>query len=149
MVDGGKNEHIQAELESSPIIPASAMIPTSLAAHLHAHHSQTTRLVSPHLHRLPTHLTLEFAPYTSGNRNAEILAELKTVWRNDALMGRTGSRIILFAHTRSRAGEMGAYLSQHDVQSVVVTGQGGRSHGSNRHLAGFLRPFPGVLRGRS
>jgi ATP-dependent RNA helicase MRH4 len=42
---------------------------------------------------------------------------------------------------------MGAYLSQHDVPNVVVTGQGGvdgaRLHGSNKHLAGFLRPLPG------
>ena len=124
-------------------ILTSATIPSSLAAHLDAHHPQTTRLVSPRLHRLPTHLALEFAPYTSGNRNAEVLAKLKTVWRDDALAGRTNSRIIIFANTRSRAGEMGAYLSQHSVSNIVVTGQGGRSHGSNKHLAGFLRPLPG------
>ena len=124
-------------------ILTSATIPASLAAHLDAHHPQTTRLVSPRLHRLPTHLALEFAPYTSGNRNAEVLAKLKTVWRDDALAGRATSRVIIFTNTRSRAGEMGAYLSQHDVPNVVVTGQGGRSHGSNKHLAGFLRPLPG------
>ena len=38
---------------------------------------------------------------------------------------------------------MGAYLSQHDVPNVVVTGQGRHSHGSNKHLTGFLRPLPG------
>ncbi len=39
---------------------------------------------------------------------------------------------------------MGAYLSDHGVPNVVVTGQGtggARAHGSNKHLAGFLRPL--------
>ena len=39
---------------------------------------------------------------------------------------------------------MGAYLAEHAVPNVVVTGQGGRAHGSNKHLAGFLRPLPGA-----
>ena len=135
-------------------ILTSATIPASLAAHLDAHHPDTTRLVSPRLHRLPARLALEFVPYTSGNRNAEVLAKLKTVWRDDALAGRDGgaSRVIIFTNTRARAGEMGAYLSDHGVPNVVVTGQGkgggnggggARAHGSNKHLAGFLRPLPG------
>ncbi len=133
-------------------ILTSATIPAALAAHLDAHHADTTRLVSPRLHRLPAQLALEFAPYTSGNRNAEVLAKLKTVWRDDALAGRRGgrSRVIIFANTRARAGEMGAYLSDHGVPNIVVTGQGkggggggARTHGSNKHLTGFLRPLPG------
>ena len=134
-------------------ILTSATIPAALAAHLDAHHPHTTRLVSPRLHRLPARLALEFAPYTSGNRNAEVLTKLKAVWRDDALAGRDGgrSRVIIFANTRARAGEMGAYLSDHGVSNVVVTGQGkgggdggARAHGSNKHLAGFLRPLPGT-----
>ena len=128
-------------------ILTSATIPAALAAHLDAHHPHTTRLVSPRLHRLPSQLRLEFAPYTSGNRNAEVLAKLKTVWRDDALAGRAGgrSRVIIFTNTRTRAGEMGAYLSEHGVPNAVVTGHGcgTRTHGSNKHLAGFLRPLPG------
>ncbi|KAH9021671.1 P-loop containing nucleoside triphosphate hydrolase protein [Lactarius deliciosus] len=151
--------------QASPVTPldypfnfvlTSATIPAALATHLDAHHPDTTRLVSPRLHRLPAHLALEFAPYTSGNRNAEVLAKLKAVWRDDALAGRRGgrSRVIIFTNTRARAGEMGAYLSDHGVPNVVVTGQGkagssggggggARAHGSNKHLAGFLRPLPG------
>jgi ATP-dependent RNA helicase MRH4 len=48
---------------------------------------------------------------------------------------------------------MGAYLSDHGVPNVVVTGQGKsqsnrqgdsgqRMYGSNKHLAGFLKPMP-------
>ncbi|KAI9437273.1 P-loop containing nucleoside triphosphate hydrolase protein [Lactarius indigo] len=152
----------KAKPQASPATPldypfnfilTSATIPAALATHLDAHHPDTTRLVSPRLHRLPAHLSLEFAPYTSGNRNAEVLAKLKTVWRDDALAGRSGgrSRVIIFTNTRARAGEMGAYLSDHGVPNVVVTGQGkggsgsggARAHGSNKHLAGFLRPLPG------
>ena len=129
----------------------SATIPAALAARLDTHHPTMTRLVSPQLHRLPAHLALEFAPYTSGNRNAEVLGKLRAVWRDDALAGRRRARIIIFANTRVRAAEMGAYLSEHGVANIVVTGHGKdkrspgsgqRIHGSNKHLAGFLKPLP-------
>ncbi|KAI0245623.1 P-loop containing nucleoside triphosphate hydrolase protein [Lactifluus subvellereus] len=129
----------------------SATIPAALAARLDTHHPTMTRLVSPRLHRLPAHLTLEFTPYTSGNRNAEVLGKLRAVWRDDVLAGRRRARIIIFANTRARAAEMGAYLSGHGVANIVVTGHGKgkgspgsgqRMHGSNRHLAGFLKPLP-------
>ncbi|KAH9958070.1 P-loop containing nucleoside triphosphate hydrolase protein [Russula dissimulans] len=131
----------------------SATIPAALAAHLDAHHPTMTRLVSPRLHRLPTHLALEFAPYSSGNRNAEVLGKLKAIWRDDVLAGRPRTRIVIFANTRARAGEMGAYLSENGVRNIVVIGQsikdrsnrkgesGLRVHGSNKHLAGFLKPI--------
>ena len=136
------------------LVLTSATIPAALAAHLDAYHPTMTRLVSPRLHRLPQHLALEFAPYTSGNRNAEVLAKLKAIWRDDALAGRGRARIVIFANTRARAGEMGAYLSERRVPNIVVTGQGiqgqnnkqgrdgQRVYGSNKHLAGFLKPMP-------
>ena len=132
------------------LVLTSATIPAALAAHLEAHHPTMTRLVSPRLHRLPTRLALEFTPYTSGNRNAEVLTNLKAVWRDDALAGRHRARIVIFANTRARAAEMGAYLSENGVPNIVVTGQsdnsrqggsGRRVYGSNKHLAGFLKPI--------
>jgi ATP-dependent RNA helicase MRH4 len=128
----------------------SATIPAALATHLEAHHPKMIRLVSPRLHRLPTGLALEFSPYNSGNRNAEVAGKLKAVWRDDALAGRGRGRIVIFANTRARAAEMGAYLSENGVPNIVVTGQsnengegrsGRRVYGSNKHLAGFLRPI--------
>src|SRR6266403_202691 len=61
------------------LVLTSATIPAALATHLEAHHPKMTRLVSPRLHRLPTHLALEFSAYSSGNRNAEVLGKVKTV----------------------------------------------------------------------
>jgi ATP-dependent RNA helicase MRH4 len=132
------------------LVLTSATIPAALAAHLEAHHPTMTRLVSPRLHRLPTRLALEFSPYSSGNRNAEVLTKLKAVWRDDALAGRRRARIVIFSNTRARAAEMGAYLSENGVSNIVVTGQsndngdgrsGRRVYGSNKHLAGFLKPI--------
>lgn len=133
------------------LILTSATIPAALATHLEAHHPKMTRLVSPRLHRLPTRLALEFSPYNSGNRNSDVLAKLKAVWRDDALAGRHRARIVIFANTRARVAEMGAYLSENGVPNIVVTGQsndngqgpsGRRVYGSNKHLAGFLKPIP-------
>ena len=132
------------------LVLSSATIPAALATHLEKRHPTMTRLVSPRLHRLPKHLALEFSPYSSGNRNAEVLAKLKAIWRDDALDGRRRARIVIFANTRTRAAEMGAYLSDNGVPNIVVTGQssesreGGRGlrvYGSNKHLAGFLKPI--------
>jgi ATP-dependent RNA helicase MRH4 len=132
------------------LVLTSATIPAALATHLEARHPKMTRLVSPRLHRLPTRLALEFSPYNSGNRNAEVLGKLKAVWRDDALAGRRRARIVIFSNTRARAAEMGAYLSENGVPNIVVTGQsndngegrsGRRVYGSNSHLAGFLKPI--------
>jgi len=110
-----------------------------------------TRLVSSRLHRLPQHLALEFALYSSSNRNAGVLAKLKAIWRDDTLVGRGRARIVIFVNTRARAGEMGAYLSERGVPNIVATGQGikgqsnkqgrdgRRIYGSRRRL-GFDRP---------
>ncbi|KAH8999892.1 P-loop containing nucleoside triphosphate hydrolase protein [Lactarius hatsudake] len=146
-VAAARGKPVPPKPQASPATPldypfnfvlTSATIPAALATHLDAHHPDTTRLVSPRLHRLPAHLALEFAP---------VLAKLKAVWRDDAQAGRRGgrSRVIIFANTRARAGEMGAYLSDHGVPNVVgaAAGGGARAHGSNKHLAGFLRPLPG------
>jgi ATP-dependent RNA helicase MRH4, mitochondrial len=135
------------------LVLTSATIPAALAAHLDAHYPSMTRLVSPRLHRLPSRLVLEFSPYSSGNRNAEVLGKLKVIWRDDAHAGRRRTRVVIFANTRTRAAEMGAYLSEHGVPNIVVTGQqnmaqrngqresGRRIYGSNKHLAGFLKPM--------
>src|SRR6266704_4413025 len=113
-----------------------------------------TCLVSSRLHRLPQHLALEFGLYSSGNRNAGVLAKLKAIWHDDALAGRGRARIVIFANTRARAGEMGAYLSKRGVPNIVATGHGikgqsnkqgrdgRRVYGSNKHLAEFLKPMP-------
>lgn len=132
------------------LVLTSATIPAALATHLETHHPTMTRLVSPRLHRLPTHLKLEFSPYNSGNRNAEVLTKIKAIWRDNAHDGRRRARIVIFANTRARVAEMGAYLSENGVPNVVVTGQGSndrqegrgqRAYGSNAHLAGFLKPI--------
>jgi len=111
-------------------------------------------LVSSQLYRLPQHLALEFGLYSSGNCNAGVLAKLKAIWHNDVLAGQGCARIVIFANTRARAGEMGAYLSKHGVPNIVVTGHGikgqsnkqGRDgqhmYSSNKHLAEFLKPMP-------
>lgn len=64
----------------------------------------------------------------------------------------TRSWIVIFANTRARVGEMGAYLSERGVSNIVVTGQrikaqsnkqggdGRRVYGSNKHLAGLSSP---------
>jgi ATP-dependent RNA helicase MRH4 len=39
---------------------------------------------------------------------------------------------------------MGAYLAEYAVPNIVVMSQGRRAHGSNKHLAGFLRPLLGT-----
>jgi ATP-dependent RNA helicase MRH4 len=151
--DSGNRDQVPVPLDYPfNFILTSATIPAALASHLDDHHPTMTRLVSPQLHRLPTKLAVEFAQYKSGNRNAEVLAKLKAVWRDDALAGRRRARVVIFANTRTRTGEMGAYLSEHGVPNIVVTGQGiygqvhkqgndQRLHGSNKHLAGFLKPI--------
>ena len=85
------------------------------------------------------------AAYSSGNRNAEVLAKLKASWRDDALVD---SHLRQHSGSRRRDG----YLSERGVSNIVVTGQrikaqsnkqggdGRRVYGSNKHLAGLSSP---------
>jgi ATP-dependent RNA helicase MRH4, mitochondrial len=104
------------------LVLTSATIPASLGAHLDAYHPTMTHLISPRLHHLPQHLALEFSPYSSGNRNAEVLAKLKSIWHNDALVGWGHMQIVIFTNTWVYMGEMGAYLSKCHVPNIVMTG---------------------------
>ena len=123
------------------LILTSATIPVSLATHLRTHHPEMTRLASPRLHKLPSKLKLEFAPYTSGNRNADVEKKIREIWAEDALRGQEQSQIVVFGNKRTRVEEQGKFLTERGVANVVVTGNSGRSHGSNRHLEGFLKPL--------
>lgn len=55
---------------------------------LQFYHPIVIRLVSPRLHRLPTHLTLESIPYNPGNRGWEVLGKLRAVWNDDIVSRR-------------------------------------------------------------
>ena len=55
------------------LVLTSATIPAALATHLEAHHPTMSPLTSPRLHRLLTHLALEFSPYNSGNQSQKSL----------------------------------------------------------------------------
>jgi hypothetical protein len=74
--------------------------------------------------------------YSSGNRNAGVIAKLKAIWRDDTLVGRGRVRIVIFVNTRASAGEMGAYLSERDMPNIVTTGQGikGQSNKEGREV---------------
>ncbi|KAF8269927.1 hypothetical protein EI94DRAFT_1785038 [Lactarius quietus] len=129
-------------------ILTSTTIPAALASHLDTHHPKTTRLVSPRLHRLPAHLALEFAPYTSGNRNAEVLAKLKTVWRDDALAGRTGgrSRVGLIS---IRACRMCSCGSLRGIRRTFLHRAGRTAHAGGSEQVVVLGVVAGVERGKS
>ncbi|TDL22412.1 P-loop containing nucleoside triphosphate hydrolase protein [Rickenella mellea] len=127
------------------LILTSATIPWSLANHLDTHHPNLTRLVSPNLHRLPQTLRTEHVGWTGGNRDADVVKRIKRVWAEDALRGpdahgrRQKSKILVFCNKSTRVDALSAYLKEHGVDNVALSGTSGeRRHGSNHHLDGFL-----------
>jgi hypothetical protein len=114
-------------------------IPAALSAHLDAH-DPDTRLSLQGYTASPHTSLLNFAIYTPGSRNAEALPKLKAVWQEDVLAGHAPgrSRVIIFANTCAQARWTRTCRSTSLRAKVAV-----RLHGSNEHLAGFLRPLPG------
>ncbi|KAI5118342.1 hypothetical protein M0805_009145 [Coniferiporia weirii] len=129
------------------LVLTSATIPASLSSYLTTHHPTLTRLASPHLHHLPATLHTEHVGWTGGNRFADIERRLRRVWAEDALRGpdpATGrlrrSRVLVFCNRSNSADALGAHLTTKGIPNVALTSTGAsRLHGSNRHLAGFVK----------
>ncbi|KAI0668751.1 P-loop containing nucleoside triphosphate hydrolase protein [Trametes maxima] len=122
------------------LILTSATIPSSLAAYIDKYHPSLTRLASPHLHRLPSTLKTEHFSWTGGNRDADIEHRLRRVWYDDIEKGRAPSKVLVFCNRSGRVENLGAVLREKGIANVALTSVSeARSHGSNRHLAGFLR----------
>ncbi|THH11316.1 hypothetical protein EW145_g742 [Phellinidium pouzarii] len=129
------------------LILTSATIPASLSSYLTKHHPSLTRLASPNLHRLPATLHTEHVSWTGGNRYADIERRLRRVWAEDALRGtdpETGrlrrSRVLVFCNRSNSVDALGEHLEAKGIPNVTLTSMGSsRAHGSNRHLAGFVK----------
>jgi ATP-dependent RNA helicase MRH4 len=53
--------------------------------------------------------------------------------------------VVVFCNRGTKVEELGKYLEEKGVPNVAVSGASAHRHrGSNRHLAGFLKPFGGV-----
>lgn len=123
------------------LVLTSATIPSSLATYLDTHHPTLTRLASPKLHRLPASLKTEHVPYTGGNRLADIEHRLREVWAEDSRSGRPRSKVLVFCNRGTKVEELGRHLTDKGIENVAVCGNSdARRRGSNRHLAGFLKP---------
>ncbi len=120
--------------------------------------------MSPGVHRLPTTLRTQHVGSStsgSGNRFADVEARIRDVWKEDALRSQFSlssgsdsgkekkansahrSRVLVFCNRGTRVEQLGSYLREKGVENVALTGSGAaRTHGSNKHLAGFLKPMP-------
>lgn len=123
------------------LILNSATIPVSLASYLDTHHPHMKRLVSPNLHHLPSNLKTEHAPWTSGNRPADVEARIKRIWYADVHQGDgKRSKILVFCNKSTKVEEFGKYLQDNGIPNIALTGTSvARHRGNNHHLDGFLR----------
>ena len=121
------------------LILSTATIPETLATYVQQHHPQTTRLITPNLHRLPHNLAVSKVTWSGGNWKADVLLELRRSFVEDARDGRVDTQAIIFINKNIKADYMGEYLTEHGIKNLVMTADSPmRGRGSNRHLAGFL-----------
>lgn len=117
----------------------SATIPISLGAYLTQHHPKLLRLASPQLHQLPKTLNVEYCTYTGGNKNVDVDKKIKALWSKEK-NAKIKSKILIFCNKRTKAEELAKDLDERGIQCLALTGASlTRSHGSNRHLDGFLK----------
>ncbi|KDQ51379.1 hypothetical protein JAAARDRAFT_41232 [Jaapia argillacea MUCL 33604] len=123
-------------------IMTTATIPASLASYLDTHHPNLIRLASPKLHQLPSSLKTEHVGPSTGNRNSDVEKRIRRVWDEDAHQGRSEkSKVLVFCNRSTKVEELGKYLEEKGIPNLALTSTSeARSIGSNRHLAGFLKP---------
>ncbi|KAG8930982.1 RNA helicase [Tulasnella sp. 418] len=139
----------------------SATIPVSLSNFLEDNYPSMTRLVSRNIHRLPKKLQTDHVQWTGGHRLADIYKKIQEVWAEDATArarvkagiqasadGENGqalnqrSKILIFCNEKSKVQLLAKYLkTEKGIDSLVMVGDDEqRRKGSNKHLAGFLKP---------
>ncbi|KAF8512305.1 P-loop containing nucleoside triphosphate hydrolase protein [Hysterangium stoloniferum] len=123
------------------LVLTSATIPSSLSTYLSVNHPELTRLASPKLHQLPTTLKTEHYAYTSGNKNVDVEKRIRSVWAEDSASNRKArSKVLIFCNKSSKVDDLHLYLKEQGIANIPLTSDGqARHHGSNRHLAGFLK----------
>ncbi|KAI0344296.1 P-loop containing nucleoside triphosphate hydrolase protein [Trametopsis cervina] len=127
------------------LLLTSATIPSSLANYLDTHHPDLKRLASPNLHKLPSSLKTEHAPWTGGNRAADVEARIRQTWFGDTTHGSgVRSKVLVFCNKSAKVEEFGKYLTGKGIPNVALTSTAdARKRGTNHHLDGFLRtPLP-------
>ncbi|KAG8904085.1 RNA helicase [Tulasnella sp. 403] len=135
------------------LILSSATIPVSLSNYLDKNIPQTVRLASPRIHQLPKRLKTEYVQLTDGNKMASIAKKIESVWAEDAAaraarkpqgqstITRGKSKVVVFCNNIRGAKKLSEYLEKKNISSLVMGGiDGDRFKGSNKHLAGFLKP---------
>ncbi|KAL7417066.1 P-loop containing nucleoside triphosphate hydrolase protein [Mrakia frigida] len=121
------------------LILATATIPETLANYIQKHHPETTRLITPNLHRLPHNLAVSKVTWSGGNWKADVLLELRRSFVEDARNGKLDSQVIVFINKNIKAEFLGEYLEEHGITNVVMTGDSQlRGRGSNRHISDFI-----------
>jgi ATP-dependent RNA helicase MRH4, mitochondrial len=144
----GQNGSASSQAHGYPfhLLLTSATIPSSLASYLTVHHPTMARLTSPRLHRLPASLRAEHISYGSaraegGSTQANAIERrLRAVWADDVEEGRPESKILVFANSAGKVGELTAFLDSRGIRTVGLSGASeARKHGSNAHLNGFLK----------
>ena len=127
------------------LLLTSATIPSSLATYLDTHHPTLKRLASPNLHKLPSTLKTEHAPWVSGNRAADIEARIRRIWYSDTAYGNgVRSKVLVFCNKSAKVEEFGKYLAAKGMPNVALTSTADARHrGNNHHIDSFLRtPLP-------
>lgn len=123
------------------LLLTSATIPSSLATYLDTYHPNLKRLASPNLHKLPSTLKTEHAPWMSGNRAADIEARIRRIWYSDTAHGSgVRSKVLVFCNKSAKVAEFGKYLAEKGMPNVALTSTAdARKRGNNHHIDSFLR----------
>lgn len=115
------------------LILSTATIPQSLESRLHRQFPSMTKIISPHLHKLPKTIKPEYVKFSSGNQQADIVAQLLKVGH--------GSKSIIFCDDHKEVTKLSTYMLQRDIPHIAYSAlTQNRSRRDLKALETFLRP---------
>ncbi|KAL4399073.1 ATP binding protein [Malassezia pachydermatis] len=141
LLDEGFREATESILRAMPTsrqtqtIFVTATIPQSMRKYLDAAYPDLVTLASPHLHRLPAKLSVQFVDPGS-NKEMAVLKELFRIFTSPDMRD---DQILIFRDKRTGVERLSQYLSERNVDHVALTGESGqRKTRTSKDIEPFL-----------
>ncbi|TIB93105.1 P-loop containing nucleoside triphosphate hydrolase protein [Wallemia mellicola] len=123
------------------LVMSTATVNEKFSKYLDETYPKINRLISPKTHTLPRALKVNYAPYVSGNKLADLKNAISDSMYTAGVSNKSrNSKVLVFVNTNDRAEKVCEYFNEKGLKSAVMTSiSKGRSKVSNRPIKEFLR----------
>ena len=133
------NRHHQFNL-----ILSTATVNEKFLKYVKEQYPKLIKIISNKTHQLPKSLKINYEPYLSGNKLADLKNKVKDILFNNSssLTKSKNLKVLVFVNTNDKADKVSQYFNERGLSSISMTSKSKiRSKVSNRPIKSFLRRY--------